>query len=102
MDEKLIEWRGRCLSIVSEIGIERDGVAHMVDTMALDLRKEIEAMITENHRQRAVARLSVTARYATELKVLRGSVARQMVRIIEKRMKQTAATGAFDYPPRID
>ena len=93
MSEQLVEWRKRCLSLMSDLEVERDQVTHLVDSMPRDLKTEIEEMITKNHRQKAVTQLTKIEDCARELKFLRGTIARQMVRIIEKRMKrQTSAS----------
>ena len=88
MSEQLVEWRKRCLSLMPDLEVERDQVTHLVDSMPHDLKTEIEEMITKNHRQKAITQLTKIEDYARELKFLRGTVARQMVRIIEKRMKR--------------
>ena len=88
MSEQLIEWRKRCLSLMSDLEIERDQVTHLVDSMPRDLKTEIEEMIAQNHRQKAVTRLTTIEDYARELKVLRGTVATRMVKQIVKRMKR--------------
>lgn len=92
MSEQLVEWRKRCLSLWSDVQFDMDQVTHIVDSMPGDLKTEIEAMIRQNHRQKATARLMGIEDYARELKFLRGTLARQMVRTIERRMKrQTSA-----------
>ena len=90
MSQQLAGWRKQCLSIVSELSLERDEVTRLVDSMPDSLLAEIEAMIKQKHRQKAAARLAVFREYRTNLKVLRGTTAQQMVRIIEKRIKTRA------------
>ena len=87
MNEQLIEWRKRCLSLFSDVEVERDQVTYLVDSMPRELKTEIEEMLRQNHRQKAAARLKQIEEYAGELKFLRGNIARQMVKMIEKRMK---------------
>jgi len=93
MSEQLVEWRKRCLSLKSDVEFERDQVTHLVDSMPADIRTETEGMIRQNHKQKAVARLREIGDYARELKVLRGTVARQMVKQIERRMKRQTSAG---------
>lgn len=87
MNEQLVEWRKRCLSLFSDLDVEMDRITHLVDSMPLDLKAEIEEMLTRNHRQEAVTRLTQIDEYAEELTILSGNLAKQMVRNIEKRMK---------------
>ena len=87
MNEQLVEWRKRCLSLFSDLDVERDRITHLVDTMPDDLKTEIEEMLTQKHRQKAAKRLAQIDTYAEELTILRGNLAWQMVRIMEKRMK---------------
>ena len=87
MSEQLVEWRKRCLSLMSDLEVETDKVTHLVDSMPRDLKTEIEEMITRNHRQKAVTRLLQIEEYSGELIFLRGNIARQIVKMIEKRMK---------------
>ena len=88
MNEQLIEWRKRCLSLFSDVEVESDQVTYLVDSMPRDLKMEIEEMLRRNHRQKAAARLKQMEEYAGELKFLRGNTARQMVKMIEKQMKR--------------
>jgi hypothetical protein len=88
MNKQLVEWRKRCLSIFSDIEGERDKVTHLVDSMPRELRAEIEDMLIRGYRQKAAARLKQTEKYTGELKILRGDIARQMVKMIEKRMNE--------------
>ena len=87
MNEQLVEWRKRCLSLFSEVEVERDMVTHLVDSMPRELKTEIEEMLARNNRQKAAARLKQIEEYAGELKFMRGNIARQMVKMIEKRLK---------------
>lgn len=87
MSQQLKEWRQRCLSIKSDFPIERDQFTRFVDSVPGSLLAEIEAMIKLNHRQKAGAHLTVFRKYRTKLRVLRGTTALQMVKIIEKWMK---------------
>ena len=87
MTEQLIEWRKRCLSLFSDLEVEMDRITHLVDSMPRELKTEIEGMLTQKHRQKAVARLTQIDDYAEELTILRRNLAWQMVRMIEKRMK---------------
>ena len=87
MNEQLIEWRKQCLSLFSDLEVEMDRITHIVDSMPLDLRAEIEEMLTRSQRQKAVTRLAQIDSYAEELTILSGNLAKQMVRKIEKRMK---------------
>ncbi len=88
MTEQLMEWRKQCLSLFSITAVERDKVRYLVDFMPRELRTEIEWMLTQNQRQKAAARLKQIEEYSGEVQFMRGDVARQMVKIIEKRMKE--------------
>jgi hypothetical protein len=68
--------------------IERDRISHLVDTIPLDLKAEIEALLSKNQRQKAAARLRQITDYSGEVKFHRGDMAAQMARLIEKRMKK--------------
>ena len=81
------EWRKRCLSLFSDLEVEMDRITHLVDSMPLELKTEIEEMLTRSQRQKAVTRLTQIDTYAEELTILSGNLAKQMVRKIEKRMK---------------
>lgn len=87
MTEQLVEWRKRCLSLFSDLEVEMDRVTHLVDSMPLELKMEIEEMLMRKHRQKAITRLTQIDIYAEELTILRGNIAKQIVREIEKRMK---------------
>jgi hypothetical protein len=88
MNEKLVEWRKQCLSLFSDLDVEMGRITHLVDSMPNDLKTEIEEMIRRKHRQKAVTRLKQIEEYTGELIILRGNIAGQMVRMIEKRMKR--------------
>jgi len=88
MNEQLVEWRKRCLSLFSDVEVERDQVTYLVDSMPRELKTEIEEMLTRNHRQKATTRLKQIEEYAEELTYHRGTVARRMVRLIERGMKR--------------
>ncbi len=87
MTEQFMEWRKQCLSLFSDVQIERDKVRHIVDSMPRELRTEIEIMLTQDRRQKAAAQLKQIEEYSGEVQFMRGDIARQMVRIIEKQMK---------------
>lgn len=87
MSEQLVEWRKRCLSLMSDMELERDLITHLVDSMPRDLKTESEETIARYGRQKAVTRLLQIGDYTEELKVLDGTIASQMVRMIGKRMK---------------
>jgi len=89
MSEHLMEWRKRCLSLQTGFEVEMDLVSYLVDTMPSDLKNEIEEMIAQNRKlEAAVTRLREIGDYAKKLKFLRGTVARQMVLTIKRRMKR--------------
>lgn len=88
MTEQFMEWRKHCLSIFTDVEAERDRVKYLVGSMPRELRTEIELMLTEKHRQKAAARLKEIEEYAGEVQLLRGDIARQMVKIIEKQMNE--------------
>lgn len=87
MSEQLVEWRKRCLSLMSDLELERDMISHLVDSMPGEMRTEIEETIARYGQQKAVTRLLQTVDYTKELKVLSGTAASQMVRMIGKQMK---------------
>jgi len=89
MNEQLVEWRKRCLSLQSEFEVEWDQVRYLVDSMPRDLRTEIEEMIAQNRKlEAAVTRLREIGDYRRELRLLHGTVARQMAKTIKRRMKR--------------
>lgn len=87
MNEQLTEWRKNVLSLFSEVEIERDKITLLVNSLPEKLNCEIEEMLGANHRQKAIARLRQNKEYSGEVKYHRGDLATQMVRMIEKRMK---------------
>ncbi len=88
MNEQFINWRKHCLSLMSDLDVEKDLVKYAVDSMPGDLRIEIEEMIKQRHRQKAVSRLQEIEDYTRELTILHGTVATQMVRTIEKQLNR--------------
>lgn len=87
MNEQFVTWRKRCLSLFSDLDVERDKINYLIDSMPNGLKIEIEEMLAQKHRQKAVKRLAQIDVYAEELTVLRGNIASQMVNKIEKQMK---------------
>jgi len=81
------EWREKCFSSMNAMESERSGVQALVAAMPRMLRQQIERMISDNHRQRARKQLSKIPEYSGSLELLRGNIAYQMVRIIDKEMK---------------
>jgi hypothetical protein len=88
MNEQLMEWRSRVLSLFTDSDIEMDKIRYLVESMPQELRSEINAFINQNQRQKAAERLRELAEYAVELKLHRGDIASQVVRVLGKRMKE--------------
>ncbi len=88
MTEQLMEWRKQCLSIFTDVEAERDKVKYLVTSMPRELKAEIEIMLGKNQRQKAAARLKEIREYSGEALFMRGDIARQMVKTIEKQMKE--------------
>jgi hypothetical protein len=86
--EQVMLWRRKVLSLFSDVEIERDRIAHLVDTMPPDLYEEIEELLAKNQRQKAAARLRHCNEYSYEVKFHHGDVATQVVKLIKKRMKK--------------
>jgi hypothetical protein len=88
LTEQVVDWRRKVLSLFSDVEIERDRITHLVDTISPDLKAEIEALLVKNQRQKAAVRLRQIKAYSGEVKYHRGDTAAQIVKLIEKRMKQ--------------
>lgn len=89
MTEQFMEWRRQCLSVFTDVEAERDRVKYLATSMPRKLRTEIELLLTKNQRQKAAASLKQIDEYSGETLFMRGDVARQMVKIIEKQMNES-------------
>ena len=87
MTEQVMEWRKKVLSLFTENDAEMDKVRYMVESMPAELRAEITVFLKNRHQQKAVARLREIEEYAEELKIHRGDIASQVVRMMAKQMK---------------
>lgn len=88
MTEQVMDWRKKVLSLFTENDAEMDKVRYMVESMDPGLRAEITDLLKNRHQQKAVNRLREIEGYSEELKIHRGDIASQVVRMITKQMKE--------------
>ncbi len=88
MTEQLMDWRKKVLSLFSDADIEMDKVRYRVESMPPELRAEIIELLEKKHQQKAVERLKRLDQYSEILKIHRGDIASQVVRMIKKQMKE--------------
>jgi hypothetical protein len=88
MTEQVMDWRKKVLSLFTENDAEMDKVRYMVESMPPELRAEITGMLKNKHQQKAVNRLREIDEYTELLKIHRGDIASQVVRMIARQMKE--------------
>ena len=87
MTEQLMDWRKKVLSLFTDADTEMDKIRYLAESMPPELRAEIIDMLKNKHQQKAVNRLREIDGYSEELKIHRGDIAAQVVRMMAKKVK---------------
>jgi hypothetical protein len=87
MNEQLVEWRKRCLSLFTNVEVQRDKVNYLLESMPAELRKTIEEMIRNKKQQQAITYLEGMALYEEKMTYHRGTIARRIVRLLQRDIK---------------
>ncbi|MBN2074744.1 MAG: hypothetical protein JW762_04255 [Dehalococcoidales bacterium] len=87
MTEQVMDWRKKVLSLFTESDAEMDKVRYLVESMPQGLRAEISGLLKNRHQQKAAKRLREFEEYTEKLKIHRGDIASQVVRMMTKQMK---------------
>ena len=91
MDEQLLEWRKKVLSLFTDSDAEMDKVRYMMESMPRELQQEIIYLLNKKQQQNAVNRLREIDAYYEELKIHKGDLAYQVVRMMAKQMKNISS-----------
>ncbi|HEY94232.1 MAG TPA: hypothetical protein G4O15_04790 [Dehalococcoidia bacterium] len=91
MTEQLMDWRKKVLSLFTDSDVEMDKVRFMTESMSPELRAEITDLLKDKFHQKAVNRLREIDAYSEELKIHRGDIAAQVVRMMAKQMKEKSS-----------
>ena len=91
MNEQLLDWRKKVLSLFTDSDAEMDKVRYMVESIPQDLRAEITGLLKHKHQQKAADRLREIDEYSETLKIHRGDIAAQVVRMMAKKMKDKSS-----------
>ena len=89
MNEQLMDWRKKVLSLFTDSDAEMDKVRYMVESMPQDLRAEITGLLKNKQQQKAADWLREIDEYSEKLKIHRSDIAAQVVRMMVKKMKDT-------------
>jgi hypothetical protein len=88
MNQQLLDWRKKVLSLFTENDAEMDKIKYMVESMPPELQVEIINLLKNKYQQKAINRLREIKEYSEELIIHKGDIASQMVRIMVKQMKE--------------
>jgi ribosomal protein L37AE/L43A len=91
MNQQLLDWRKKVLSLFTDSDAEMDKVRYMVESMPSELQAEITSLLKNKHPQKAVDRLREIDDYTEQLKIHRGDIASQVVRLMSKQMKEKSS-----------
>jgi len=87
MNEQLLDWRKKVLSLFTDADTEMDKVRYLAESMPEELRAEISGLLKKKHLQKAADRLRESEKYSETLKIHRGDIASQIVRMMAKQTK---------------